>query len=97
VKITSFVWTQDRIQHISRHNVVPEEFEEVCFGHPWVERAKTEGANPVYHVSGQTHAGRYLLCVVIQFPDGRGYPVTARNLTRREQRRLQQRRRPWLQ
>jgi len=48
---------------------------------------KAEGANPVYYVLGQTGAGRYLFCVVIQFPDGRGYPVTARAMTGSENAR----------
>jgi len=62
--------------------------EEVCFGDPLVLRGRTEGANPVYYVLGQTDAGRYLFCVVIQFPDGKGYPVTARAMTDRERRRF---------
>ena len=52
------------------------------------------GENPVYYILGQTNAGRYLFCVVIQFPDGRGYPVTARAMTDREKRRYRQRRNP---
>jgi len=46
--------------------------------------------NPVYYVLGQTSAGRYLLCVVIAFPDGNGYPVTARPMTDKERRRFRQ-------
>jgi hypothetical protein len=64
--------------------------EEVCFGQALVLRAKSEGKNPVYYVLGQTAAGRYLFCVVIQFPDGNGYPVTARSMTRKEQQRFNQ-------
>jgi len=41
-----------------------------------------------YYVLGQTDAGRYLLVVVIQFPDGKGYPVTARPMTDTEERRF---------
>ena len=41
----------------------------------------------MYHVLGQTDAGPYLFCVVIQFTDGKGYPVTARPMTDREKRR----------
>jgi hypothetical protein len=36
---------------------------------------------------GQTGAGRYLFCVIIRFPDGNGYPVTAREMTAKEKRR----------
>ena len=51
------------------------------------QRARSEGENPVYYVLGQTAAGRYLFCVVIRFPDGNGYPVTAREMTASEKRR----------
>jgi len=81
MRIYEFIWNQDRIDHIARHSVTPEEVEEICFGIALVQRAKSEGDNPVYYVLGQTEAGRYLFCVVIQFPDGRGYPVTARSMT----------------
>ena len=50
-------------------------------------RAKSAGQNPVYYVLGETGAGRHLLCVVIRFPGGRGYPVTAREMTPKEKRR----------
>jgi hypothetical protein len=68
----------------------PEEFEEVCFGHSLVLRAKSEGPNPVYYVLGQTDVGRYLFCVVIAFPDGNGDPITARSMTDNEKRRFRE-------
>ncbi len=75
MKIDFLLWPQDRVEHIARHGISPDEVEEVCFGYPYVQRAKSEGKNPVYYVRGQTEAGRYLLCVVINFPGRRGYPV----------------------
>ena len=87
MRIHEFVWPEDRIDHIARHDVTPEEVEEACFRRPLVQRAKSEGENPVYYVLGQTHAGRYLFAVVIGFPDGKGYPVTARTMTEKEGRR----------
>ena len=72
------------------YGVTPEEVEKVCFGAPLVLRATSEGKNPVYYCLGQTAAGRYLFCVVIRFPDGNGYPVTARNMTTNEKRRFRQ-------
>jgi uncharacterized protein len=86
MKINEFIWPRDRIEHISRHGVTPEEFEEACFGHAFVQRAKSQGENPVYYVLSRTNAGRYLFCVVIQFPDGKGYPITSRNMTEKEKR-----------
>lgn len=87
MEISEFVWSEDRITHIGRHNVEPEEFEEVCFGRSLVLRAKSEGKNPVFYILGETEAGRRLFCVVISFPDGKGYPVTAREMTDRERER----------
>ena len=91
MRITGLVWPRDRIEHIARHAVTTHEVEEVCFGRSLVLRAKSQGQNPVYYVLGQTDAGRYLFVVVIQFPDGKGYPVTARPMTDKEERRF----RPW--
>ena len=86
--IDEFVWPDERVEHIASHGVTPEEVEEVCFGRPLVMRAKSEGASPVYYILGRTEAGRYLFCVVIQLPDGKGFPVTARPMTDKEKRRF---------
>jgi uncharacterized DUF497 family protein len=90
VRIHELVWAEDRVDHIARHGVAPEEVEQVCFGNPLVLRAKSEGKNPVYYVLGQTDEGRNLLTVIIRFPDGKGYPVTARPMTDKEERRYRQ-------
>ena len=90
MRIHVLVWPEDRIEHIVRRSITPDEVEEVCFGRPFVHRAKSEGENPIYYVLVQTDAGRYLFCVVIQFPDGNGYPVTARPMTDAEKRRYSQ-------
>jgi uncharacterized DUF497 family protein len=90
MQIDAFVWPEDRIDHIARHGVTPEEVEEVCRRRPLVRRAKSQGENPVYYVFGQTDAGRYLFCVVIRFPNSIGYPVTARPMTEKEKRRYRQ-------
>jgi uncharacterized DUF497 family protein len=87
--IQELLWPEDRIAHIARHDVSPDEFEEACFHRSLILRAKSQGENPVYHVLGETFAGRHLLCIVISFPDGKGYPVTARTMTAREKRRYQ--------
>lgn len=87
MKIHEFVWAEDRIDHVSRHGVRAEEVEQACMAPALVQRAKSEGENPVYYVLGQTDEGRYLFAVVIRFPDGKGYPVTARPMTDKEERR----------
>jgi len=90
MEIQEFIWPKDRIEHIEKHGVTPEEVKEGCFGSSLAFRAKSEGDNPVYSVFGQTDAGRYLFCVLIQFPDGNAFPVTARLMTENEKRRFRQ-------
>ena len=90
MRIRQLLWPRDRIEHIARHDVTPEEVEQACFGRPFVQRANSRGENPVYYVLGQTVGGRYLFSVVIQFPDGKRYPVTARSMTENEKRRYRQ-------
>lgn len=90
MKIRKIIWSEDRIEHIARHGVTPEEFEEIVFGSAFTQRAKSEGDNPVYYVRGQTEFGKHLVCVVIHFPDGNGYPITARPMTEQEKRRYRQ-------
>lgn len=85
--LDDIIWPEDRIEHIALHNVEPYEVEEVCFGQPLIFRAKSKGENPVYYVLGQTKSGRYLFCVIIRFPENKGYPVTAREMTQNEKRR----------
>lgn len=87
--IREIMWPEDRVEHIAKHGITPAEFREVCFGRALVLRARSEGRNPVYHVLGQTVSGDHLLCIVIHFPDGRGYPVTARRMTQKEKQRYQ--------
>lgn len=87
MKIHDLIWPEARIEHIASHGREPEEVEEACFGEALVLRAKSGGKNPAYYVLGQTESGRHLFCVVIQFPDGNGYPVTARQMTHEEMQR----------
>ena len=56
MRINELLWPRDRIEHIARHAITPDEVEEVCFGQSLVLRAKSQGENPVYYVLGQTDA-----------------------------------------
>lgn len=88
--IDELLWPEDRVDHIGRHGVDPSEVEEVCFGQPLVLRARAAGPRPVFYLLGETAAGRHIFCVVIRFPHGKGYPVTARDMTAKEKRRYVQ-------
>jgi uncharacterized DUF497 family protein len=90
MRITELVWPDDRVAHIAKHGVRPDEVERICFGDSLVLRGKSTGKNPVYYVLGQTSGGRYLSCIVIGLPDSKGYPITARQMTKKEERRFKQ-------
>ncbi len=32
MRISEFLWPDERIAHVARHGIVPEEVEEACFG-----------------------------------------------------------------
>ncbi len=55
--IDEFIWPEERIEHLARHGVTPEEVEEVCFVKFFVQRAQSEGENPVYYVLGKPKRG----------------------------------------
>jgi uncharacterized DUF497 family protein len=93
MKIHRIIWTEEQVDHIAVHEVDPEEVEQVFLGKSLVLRAKSTGPNPVYYLFGQTDSERYLFCVIIQFPDGNGFPVTARTMSEKEERRFKQWRR----
>ena len=61
--INEFIWPRDRVEHIGKHGVEPNEVEEVCFGESLVQRTKSSGKNPVYYILGTTSAGRHLFWV----------------------------------
>ena len=66
-RFQEFVWPEDRINHIARHSITPEEIEEVCFGRALIQRAKGrvriynsriyQGAVGGGHLMGTTRMG----------------------------------------
>ncbi len=89
--IGELYWDDENVQHIARHNVSPQEVEDVCFG---VYIGKRE-SNQRYVLSGQTVAGRYLNVVIERVGKGVFRPITAfemsDNYKRRYRKRLRKR------
>ena len=83
VFIRRLVWNDWNVAHIARHDVLPEEVEQVCHGDTWV----SETYENRLRVVGPTDRGRML--TVILAPQGRGvyFPVTARPASRQERQR----------
>ncbi|SFR18463.1 BrnT family toxin [Desulfoscipio geothermicus] len=88
MEISQFIWNEDIIEHIAKHDVTPEEVEEVCFGRPLIIKNKqaTKGINPTYYALGQTDTGRYLFVVFIYFKQGRAMVITARDMDQAERK-----------
>ena len=85
--LSALIWDDRNEDHIAQHSITREEVEEVCFGDPWITRAKGRDRRAVY---GQSDAGRYLVIVVARRGSGRYYPITAREMTQGERRRFLQ-------
>lgn len=81
--IRKLVWDEWNIEHIARHNVEPEEVEQVCISKNLFER----GRDGTYQVTGQTETGRYLTIILVLRRNG-FYPVTARDASDTERKRF---------
>jgi len=88
VQISQLVWNEDIIEHITRHNVTPEEVEEVCFGNPLILKSKqsTKGLNTLCYAMARTDSGRYLFIVFTYFQRGRAMLITARDMEQVERK-----------
>jgi len=73
MKIDSLYWDDENIEHISKHNVTPQEVEDVCFETHIIRR---EGDRR-YILSGQSANGRYLNVVIERVDRGLFRPITA--------------------
>lgn len=88
MSISQLVWNEEIIEHIARHDVTPEEVEEVCFSGPLILRSKqaAKGNNPLYYALGRTESGRYLFIVFVRFKHARAMVVTARDMNQAEKK-----------
>lgn len=81
IRIRRLIWDEWNVAHITRHQVVPEEVEEVCHGNVLVQQGHTGRTVLV----GPTAAGRMLEVVLDpeQAP-GTYYVVTAHPASRKD-------------
>jgi uncharacterized DUF497 family protein len=90
MKISGFIWLEEIVQKlIWKHSVKIEEVREIFLNNPrfrFVEKGHRKDEN-VYAVSGQTDAGRYLICFFVCKPDNRALIISAREMTDAERKR----------
>jgi uncharacterized DUF497 family protein len=87
--VRCLIWDTWNIAHIARHDVIPDEVEEVCHGQPMTSQTY----NGRLRVVGPTRSRR-MLTVILAPTEGPGvyYPVTARPADRKERRHYEQQR-----
>ena len=78
-----FEWDDVNIDHIARHNVTPDEVEEIFDGPRYIVRSQ----QGLYNAYGRTASGRYLFCVFVEARDGESVRIiTARDMTETERK-----------
>ena len=89
MRLYEIIWKERFVDKIaSKHGITTEEVEEVLFSRPFVrfaEKGRVAGEN-LYVAYGQTEAGRYLIVFFIRKPRSAALPISARGMTRSEQR-----------
>lgn len=83
MRIGHLEWDHYRVEHIARHDVEPDEVEQVC--QDPLHLAHREGNNR-YRLYGQTISGRYLFVVLEHIQGAFFKPITARDMTEGEKR-----------
>ncbi len=89
MNITECLWLDEFVDKIIRkHNVSPEEVEDVFSGNVFVRRlegGKVKGED-LYIVFGKTTAGRRLTILFVRKIDKRALIISARDMTKRERK-----------
>ena len=77
MEITEFEWDKNNIEHIFRHNVLPDEIEDVAFDdEPWIKK----GRQGTRYMLGYTVSARYLFTVYILKGKGIARAITSMDM-----------------
>ena len=89
MEIREFDWDDDNIEHIARHQVSPDEVEDVAFDdEPWIRRGK-KGTR---YMLGFTISGRYLFVVYVLKRKGVARTITAMDMDSKTRKLYKKRR-----
>ena len=89
MKIVGFIWLENVVEKLEvKHNVHPEEVEEVFASSPKIKRMNKGHfqSEDVYRALGRTEAGRYLVVFFIHKLTGEALILSARDMDRKERR-----------
>lgn len=89
LNVRLLIWDTWNVPHIARHQVIPEEVEQVCHGQP----VTNETYKGRIRVVGTTNEGK-ILTVILAPEEEQGiyYVITARTADRRERNNYHQQR-----
>ena len=77
MEIAWFDWDEGNIEHMARHNVLPDEIEDVAFDdEPWIRK----GRKGTKYMLGYTVAGRCLFVVYVLKGKGIARVITAMDM-----------------
>lgn len=93
MEVNELIWL-NKVRHkiIQKHNVWPEEVEEVFGDHPkywFVQEGTVNKGEDLYSAMGRTEAGRLLIVFFILKSEQRALIITARDATRKERKRYE--------
>ncbi len=83
LELTSLIWDEFNITHITKHGVSVEEVETACRSYIYVDT--TYGGR--YLLVGRTNSGRLISIVLTQI-DNQYYIITARDSSRGERKKV---------
>lgn len=86
IEIEQLIWDEWNKEHIARHQVTPQEVEEVCQGTPVV----AQGYGGRLRLIGPTQSKRMLGVILAPKGEKSYYPVTARPASRKERNQYQE-------
>ena len=89
MKIIGFIWLENIVEKLEvKHNVFPEEVEEVFVNKPKITKMNKGHfrGEDVYRALGQTEAGRYLVVFFIYKLTNEALILSARDMDRKERR-----------
>ena len=82
--VRKLVWDKENIDHIKKHDVTPDEVEQVCHGQVVV----FDTYNDRYLIIGMTLSGKTLTIILDPEPEPNTYyPVTARSADKAERKK----------
>jgi len=88
MEITWFEWDEENIEHIAKHNILPDEIEDVTFDdEPWIRK----GRKGTRYMLGYSVAGRYLFMVYVLKGKGTARVITAMGMDEKTRRMYKKR------